>query len=396
MKTKKLLINWVYYHAIGHTIEALRYAQNYRNANPDLFIAVALNARAGVELARCVPGIDAVYPIRVEPFEHTADRSLQAPWRAELEKIPAEWDYVLVDPRHTAPMGWEALDSFEREFQRYIRAGVMDTWTRPVSGFPGGARGPLALHLPETARQFAKNFLNPGAKTRISILFGSGSEACRTPPMLFWQELFPLLFANFPGLEIILLGAFSQNGTSSRGVSQEDVELILRRFPQARSAFDQGLLNQLAIAERCSLHISPHTGMSFAVQCVGVPWLALSGGDCAENIVNGVPFISIYPDCERYPCGRWFAPEKNPMLLDCEQRRRLDQVFLCLSEERLRLKLPQILDSARLLVNQQRPYLECVRSHYQAMLPRLGKKDGDPFLDGFPDVLSESFVFRNA
>src|SRR5512138_928199 len=108
---KKLLINWVYTHAIGHTIEALRYAQNYRNANPDLFIAVALNARGGCELARCVPAIDEVYPIHVEPFEHTEDRGPQDPWRHELEKIPPDWDYVLSDPRHASPMGFQSLDA---------------------------------------------------------------------------------------------------------------------------------------------------------------------------------------------------------------------------------------------------------------------------------------------
>ncbi len=135
--------------------------------------------------------------------------------------------------------------------------------------------------------------------------------------------------------------------------------------------------------------------MSFAVQCVGVPWLALSGGDCAENIVNGVPFISLYPACERYPCGRWFAPQKNPMLPECEERRRLGQTFLCLSNDWLHAQLPHILDSARLLVKQERSYLECVRDHYQAMIPRLGKKDGDPFMDGWPDVLNAAFVFNN-
>jgi hypothetical protein len=134
--------------------------------------------------------------------------------------------------------------------------------------------------------------------------------------------------------------------------------------------------------------------MSYAIQCVGVPWLVISGGDVAENIVNGVPFVSVYPDCKYYPCGPWFAPQKNPMLPECVDRRKDGQPFVCLSEERLARKLPQIMAAARRLVNRDLRYVDCVRQHYQAMLPRLGKHDGEPFMDGWPHVLAKEYVFK--
>jgi hypothetical protein len=55
---QRLLINWVYYHPIGHAIEAYRVAQAFRTSNPGLEIAVALNARTAVDLAPCVPAVN--------------------------------------------------------------------------------------------------------------------------------------------------------------------------------------------------------------------------------------------------------------------------------------------------------------------------------------------------
>jgi hypothetical protein len=388
MTRKRLLINWVYYPAIGHTIEALRYVMNFRRANPDLLIGLALNARAGVELAGCVPGLDSVYPVRVEAFEEAGVDGL-----AELAPIPREWDYLLVDPRHSYPMGWAALDRCETAFQQYIRAGVVDNWSQPVEEFPPGHNGPLELVLPQTARDFAQGFLTQGRSPCISMVLGSGAEPSRTPPLAFWKQLVGALLSEYPNAEVYLLGALRPAGTTTQGITRAWIEELSAAFPQVRDAFDLGLLNQLAIAQRCDLHISPHTGMSFAVQCVGTPWLVISGGDIAENIVNGVPFASIYPDCDRYPCGPWFAPEKNPMLPECEDRRQLKRPFLCLSEERLMEKLPNFLESARALIRKERPYLTGVEEHYQSMLPRLGRRAGEPFMDGWPDVLREDYVY---
>lgn len=52
---RRLLINWVYYH-----YRAFRMAQAFRNCDPDLEIAVAINARSGPQLASCVGAIDAI------------------------------------------------------------------------------------------------------------------------------------------------------------------------------------------------------------------------------------------------------------------------------------------------------------------------------------------------
>jgi hypothetical protein len=384
----RLLINWVYYRAIGHTIEALRLARQFRNANPDLFIAVALHAQGGVELGRCLPWLDAVYGI--DPSACAApDTAGQA-----LGAVPRDWDFCFTDPRHEAPMGDAALDACELAFRAHVRAPLANAgWHTPL-GFPSSQRSPLRLHLPPEARRFAERLLPHEAPTRISLLLGSGAEASRTPPMPFWHALLRGLAHTFPGLEVVLLGSLRHDRSSTQGVTRAGLDALLAAHPFVRDAVDAGLLNQLALAERCRLHISPHTGMAFAIQCVGTPWLALSGADVAEYLANGVPFVSVYPDCPRYPCGPWFAPRKNPMLPECEARRAAREPFLCLDAPQLEQKLPQILQAARQLVRRELPYSQCARQHYEAMLPRLGRQPGDHFMEGFPDVLSEDFAFE--
>lgn len=378
----RLLINWVYYRAIGHTIEALRLALQFRNANPGLHIAVALNAEGGVELGRCLPWLDAVYSIDV----HAGPRALEA--------LPRDWDYYFTDPRHEAPMGDAALDACERAFRSHIRARLANAGWHTPDGFPSSQRSPLRFYLPAEATRFAAQFLARDAPVRISLLLGSGAEASRTPPMPFWRALLRGLADTFPGLEVVLLGALGRDRSATQGVSRGELDALLATFPFVRDGVDAGLLNQLALAERCQLHISPHTGMAFAIQCVGTPWLALSGADVAEYFVNGVPFVSVYPDCPRYPCGPWFAPAKNPMLPECEARRAAGAPFLCLDAPQLAAKLPQILAAAQQLVRGELPYSVYAQRHYRAMLPRLGKLPGDHFMEGFPDVLTDDFAFE--
>jgi hypothetical protein len=389
MHKKKFLINWVYYQPVGHTIEVLRYVHNFHVVNPEIEISLAINARAGVDLAQCVPDVYQVFPVEVSEFEQPASRY------PSLEQIPRDWDYYLVDPRHQNPMGQEALDRCEQEFRKHIRANaIADDWA-DWGTFPlQGRVTPLTLQLPAAAHQFAQDFLASPRKTRITLLFGSGSEATRTPPLSFWRKLIGRLSEEFDDLEIILLGASKAGQSITQGITKANINDLLSQFPQVRNGFDLGLLNQLAVVERCQLHISPHTGMSFAVQCVGTPWLVISGGDMGENTINGVPLVSIYPDCPYYPCGPWLAPQRNPTQPECMERRKNGQPFLCLTQEALEPKLPQILVTAHQLVNQELDAVQCARQHYQAMLPRLGIQDGDPFLDGWPAVLSDDFVFK--
>jgi len=384
---QRLLINWVYYHPIGHAIEAYRVAQAFRNSNPDLEIAVALNARTALELAPCVPAVDTVYAIDVD--------DVASPEGAQeaIAAVPRDWEYVYSDPRQRASMGSDALDLIAQAFRSSLRAGLInDGWETP-DGYPSQHLTPLALDLPKEAKAFAQHFVSPAATARVSLLLSSGSDANRTPPLTFWRALIRYLMAEFVGAEIVLLGAFKPGRSVTQGIDRGAIDDFIREFPTVRDAFDVGLLNQLAIAQRCNLHISPHTGMSFAIQSVGVPWLALAGGEIHEAVLNGVPFVSVYTDCPRYPCGPWFDPIKNAMLPECQARRADNQPFLCMTGERLTVRLPDILRAARLLIEDRLSYQECAQAHYRVMLPRLGAGEGAPIFFDWPRIMDEDFIF---
>ena len=60
--------------------------------------------------------------------------------------------------------------------------------------------------------------------------------------------------------------------------------------------------------QACDVFLAPHTGFGLAALAVGTPWLAISGGRWFEYYFNHVPFRSVIPDVERYPCFSQFVP----------------------------------------------------------------------------------------
>ena len=61
-----------------------------------------------------------------------------------------------------------------------------------------------------------------------------------------------------------------------------------------------------------------------AALAVGTPWLAISGGRWFEYFFNRVPFRSIIPDTERYPCFTQLAPLELGGGADAEHERATD------------------------------------------------------------------------
>ncbi len=394
-RRERLLINWVYYQAVGHAIEAYKMAAQFATVNPELEVGVLLNATTAVELGQYVPGLARVYPIDLE--EPPGPSGV----RPSLAAVPREWDYVFTDPRHDEPAPWEALNTFHAEARTYLAARVVNQgWHSP--GFPRSRTVPLRLRLPSEARAYAERFLTPDRAPRISLLFSPGSHGYKAPPLAFWRTLIGALSGAYPDAEVILLGALDRSRSYSLYVTAADLVALERDFPRVRNAYDVGLLNQLALAERCDLHISPHSGFSFAVQCVGTPWLVLSGNGTREYVLNGVPFASLYPRCQFYPCNAWGGDSKvypHPMLPECRERvdaRPTDRPVLCAETAELESRLPDILAHAGALIAKERTYLQCVTEHYQALLDRIGCPPGTVLMSDWPAVLTEEYAFERA
>jgi hypothetical protein len=115
------------------------------------------------------------------------------------------------------------------------------------------------------------------------------------------MEVIERLAERYPDLTVHLFGKLSDGGGPHvSGISRAVVDALLGRYEFCRDCFDLSLLNQLAVAQRCSVFVSPHTGFSFAVLAVGTPWLTISGGSWREFFHVGVPFYSVLPDHARY------------------------------------------------------------------------------------------------
>src|SRR5579862_5429473 len=87
--SESLFVNYVYFAPIGHVIEALHYCHGYHVANPDLRIALALNANSPLELVGLCPYVDTLYPVTLDPADAAADPA------DELARVPRAWDHVV-------------------------------------------------------------------------------------------------------------------------------------------------------------------------------------------------------------------------------------------------------------------------------------------------------------
>ncbi len=100
-----------------------------------------------------------------------------------------------------------------------------------------------------------------------------------------------------------LTGKLTDDGRTSTGFTRAEFDALAETVPNAAWALDVPLDRQLAAMQRCDLLLSPHTGFAFAALAVGTPWLSLAGNDWAEYYFNpGVPFYSVLPDPDRFPC----------------------------------------------------------------------------------------------
>ena len=109
-----ILVNYVYWGAVGHTVEGIREAFAYSLANPDCDVHLVLSARTAVELTELCPWLSGVYTVDVD-----ADRPV---CEHDLSHIPREWDYVVFDRRVVgAP---NAFGEYHSVASRYFRPQV--------------------------------------------------------------------------------------------------------------------------------------------------------------------------------------------------------------------------------------------------------------------------------
>jgi hypothetical protein len=368
-RSKRLLVNFVYCHPVGHAIEALHYCHGYHLANPDAHIAVALNARSPVELAGLCPYIEAAYPITLDVFDPHAPV-------AGLDAIPPAWDWVRDDAR-----GHQASQRavFPGIAAYYDRAGECFGASGAVLGNAGATPPPYVagaefrLTLPKAALERAEALAaeragGPAAWPRIAILPAGSGPRADYPSVGSWELVITSLARRWPEARFCLLGKLRHDDRTATSFQPAEVARLLA-LPRMVDAVDRSLIDQLAIVAGCDVLVAPHSGFAMAALAVGTPWLAISGNRWPEYYFNGVPFYSVLPDLRRFPALHQFGPDPEPVDDDGPRSPSM-------SRPRIEQDLGEIIDGVARLAERRWPYQTAMADHWQRMLElREGRAD---------------------
>lgn len=382
----RILLNYVYYSPVGHVVEALRYARGLHEANRGSEVHVALPDATAWELCDGCPWIARTYRI---------DLAGPEPGGRAIPPLPREWDYILdnnlirletgqpapagragkpgklirpdghgcapIGPRERAMLAY--YDRSDAELAARRGRGVLypSVAVPPGLRYVPGAR--VRLEVPETSRAFARRYAHAGpagpggpvgrAGPRICVLLAGSAGARMYPSAATWIDIIAALRARFPEARFYLTGVRSPARGQTATVAYSDTELsqILSSDDQITDCYDIGLWHQVALMESCDLLLSPHTGFAFLALCVGTPWLAISGGNWPEYFFNDVPFYSVLPDNPDYPyVGGIDAFDGGPRIP-------------CMRPERLRAKIPELVDGAAFLLDPGCTYAQAWRRH---------------------------------
>jgi hypothetical protein len=326
-------------------------------------INVLLNGATPVELAGCCPFIERAYPVGYVDFLGRAGDP-----GAALEEVPRDWDYVVDDERSRDPRQLEftGLRLYYQAAHRHFRARVHHgtAGSEPPAYRP---HGQLRLELPQDSRRRAEETLGQDG-VRIALMPAGSSEPSRYPSARSWALIVDALARGFPDASFCLVGKLERDARTSTSASGEEFERIAAAAPQAVPVVDEPLLDQLAHVEACDLFMSPHTGFGLAALSVGTPWLTLSGGPWHEWFFNGVPFYSVIPDTQRYPC--FTQIDGPPAPVDDDGVLRTPSM----TRSRIEEDLPELVEAARLLVKRELGYEDALQRYFSRLLEAY---DGD-------------------
>jgi hypothetical protein len=360
-----VLLNYVYYTHVGHSVEALRYTRGLAVANPGMEVHVALSDRATPEITQGCPWIAGTHAVNLADFGDPATG------RAAVTRLPREWDYIIEDTTVLLPEDELAdpyLDDVERAVREQLKNYCRLTSTVLVATKGRGTTSPslqlpdglgyrpqtkVTLSIPAGNAAFAKRYSHDGPK--VCVLLGGSDGYYRYPDVSSWIKILHAIRAEFPTVRFFLTGVRAPAGgqTYTAGYSGEAVKSVLGTGGDVVDCYDIGLWNQLAMIASCDLLISPHTGFSFLAPCAGTPWLALSGGHWPEYFFNDVPFYSVLPDDPEFPYRGALYPEGSTDKLPS------------MRPEKLERKIPEIVAGMRLLLSPEFTYDRAIE-HYRA------------------------------
>lgn len=361
---KKLLINYVYYSPVGHLVEAIKHARGYYEMDKSLKISLLVKSESPVELAVACDWIENVYPVSVSEIATSGENA------SFLQFIPKDWDYVLVDPRtKILKSGYDddSLIEAQKVLQKVFigkevngitpnRSGLEDEDVSTQTPLPYKLNAHIDIPIPESAKEVVKKYSHNGPV--ITILPGGSAGNKQSPSLEVWEKICLGFSDTIPNLKINFIGVTkSEKGrTTTQDITLEDIDVLVSKLPKAENCFNIGLWNQLALIKASDIYCSPHSGFSFLSQVVGTPWLAISGCPWPEYFFNDTKFYSVLPDCSSYPskgnsesgCGKLLSENKKSV---------------CMQDENLYKKIPEIVSGAKTLLDKNFTYLDAVELH---------------------------------
>jgi hypothetical protein len=357
----RLLVDFYFAHPVGHVIEALRYALGYHRADPGLRISLVLNANAPTELANLVPYVETAYPVG-DGFDFVEGGDA---WRA-IAHIPRQWDWVVDDARRDHA-GLRAMFPGMAVYYDTADTHFLARRGRGVAGATPPAyrrHQQVVLDLPEASRARARRRLG-GQAPRIAVMpAGSGVRALY-PSAASWERILHALASQHPDALFCLVGKLStSDGRTSTQLTRGEVDRLLGSIQGGSvDAFDLPLFDQLAIVEACDVFVAPHTGFGMAALAVGTPWLALSGNRWPEYFYNNVPFYSVLPDLDRFPCYHQLAPDPPPVADRDGEGPRCPSMCA----DRIDADLDELLQAAGMLIQQRLSYEQAMAGHFERL-----------------------------
>jgi hypothetical protein len=346
---RTLLLDFVYYNAVGHTAEALKFAKGFADANPGLEVHFVHGADAPIELVDGCGWIRRAYPVELESTESRA-RSFAA--------IPREWDWVVrsglieMETSGDGEPGWcetrmlAHLAASRERFRARRGSGLL----YPERQLPDGLRyrhnAPIRIRVPPSATP------PPAGSPAICVMLGGSAGYSHYPSIRSWIRILRALEAAFPDCGIHLTGVTRPVGGRTHSTyTPANVATIRRSVPRATALYDVPLWEQVALVERCDAFLSPHTGFAFLAPCVGTPWVAISGGDWPEWFFNDVPFYSALPHDPGYPHQGGLEKYRH--------RGKIPGMDV----ESLEARIPEIVEALRLVTDPSFTYAAALQRH---------------------------------
>lgn len=191
---------------------------------------------------------------------------------------------------------------------------------------------------------------------------GSGDRALY-PSVQSWLVVLDALAAAFPDTSIALTGKLAADRQTASSLTRAELERLLAHRSRPLNCFDIDLAEQLAVVAACRVFVAPHTGFGMAALAVGTPWLAISGGRYFEYFFNHVPFRSVIPDVERYPCFTQMHKPPETIDDDGEGTRTTS-----MTRRRIVEDLDRIVAAAEELVTGSLTYERALKDYFTALL----------------------------